>query len=44
MTRETAYLYEHPDYAPQHLSAVSALGGLGLWVAGLVGLAALWLA
>ena len=44
MTREAEYLYQHPDYAPQQLSAVSALGGLGLWVAGLVGLAVLWLA
>lgn len=44
MTREAEYQYEHPDYAPQHLSAGSALGGLSLWFAGLVGLAVLWLA
>jgi hypothetical protein len=41
MTREAEYLYQHPDYAPQQLSAVSALGGFSLWVAGLVGLAVL---
>lgn len=40
MTREAEYHYEHPDYA-SHLSALSALGGVGLWVAGLVGLAVL---
>ena len=44
MTREAEYLYEHPTYAPQRPSAVSALGGLGLWFAGLVGLAVLWIA
>jgi hypothetical protein len=44
MTRESEYLYEHPTHAQHNLSAGSVLGGLGLWVAGLLGLAALYLA